>query len=79
MAQDWTRIEGMIIGHELDPSVVAGELPLPLPRVMAARAAITERPTVNRLTAGDERRVGLGTGGQRELKAPTWVDGEGRK
>ena len=26
MAQDWTRIEGMIIGHELDPSVVAGEL-----------------------------------------------------
>jgi len=26
MAQDWTRIEGMIIGHELDPSAVAGEL-----------------------------------------------------
>ena len=26
MAQDWTRIEGMIIGHDLDPSVVAGEL-----------------------------------------------------
>ena len=26
MAQDWTRSEGMIIGHELDPSVVAGEL-----------------------------------------------------
>ena len=26
MAQDWTRIEGMIIGHDLDPAVVAGEL-----------------------------------------------------
>ena len=26
MAQEWTRIEGMIIGHDLDPSVVAGEL-----------------------------------------------------
>ena len=26
MAQDWTRSEGMIISHELDPSVVAGEL-----------------------------------------------------
>ena len=26
MAQDWTRSEGMIIGHELDPGVVAGEL-----------------------------------------------------
>ena len=26
MAQDWTRSEGMIIGHDLDPSVVAGEL-----------------------------------------------------
>lgn len=26
MAQNWTRIEGMIIGHDLDPSVVATEL-----------------------------------------------------
>ena len=26
MAQEWTRIEGMIIGHELDPSTVAAEL-----------------------------------------------------
>ena len=26
MAPDWTRSEGMIIGHALDPSVVAGEL-----------------------------------------------------